>query len=76
MTDCDRASPKAKKPIKFMALWPLPPLLQAFENVGSAGNEVRRPGVWTCWKVVCQGVKGCGGVGTDEGQDMRDASLI
>ena len=29
-----------------------------------------------CWKVVCRGVKGCGGVGTDEGQDVRDASLI
>ena len=29
-----------------------------------------------CWKVVCQGVKGCGGVSTDEGQDARDASLI
>ena len=22
-----------------------------------------------CWKVVCRGVKGYGGVGTDEGQD-------
>ena len=29
-----------------------------------------------CWKAVCQGVKGCRGVGTDEGQDMRDTSLI
>ena len=29
-----------------------------------------------CWKVVCQGVKGYGGVGTDEGQDAQDASLI
>ena len=41
---------------------------EIFEPIGN----VRRP----CWKVVCRGVKGCGGVGTDEGQDTRDASLI